>query len=100
MLSPGGSIIYSQKCKEHLSSCYKVFLDASLETIRKRLTDAEKRGIVSLKKMGLEALYFRRKKLYSEYADIIMDAGIKNEEKLVKAIVNNYHTVLETDELA
>jgi shikimate kinase len=90
VLSPGGSMIYSRKCREHLGPCFKVFLDASLETIRARLMDAEKRGVVGLKEKGLEGLYMERVRKYRAYADIVVKAEGKSGEQLAGEIVKVY----------
>ena len=90
VLSPGGSIIYSRKCRECLGCCFKVFLDASLQTIKKRLTNVDRRGIVYLKKLGLDALYEQREKLYRPYADVIFDTEKGSEDGIAKAIVAAY----------
>jgi shikimate kinase len=90
VLSPGGSMIYSRKCREHLDQCFKVFLDASLETIRQRLTDPERRGIVHLKKMGLGGIYNEREALYREYADFVLRVEGKRDEELAAMIVKAY----------
>ena len=90
VLSPGGSMIYSRKCRERLSPCFKVFLDASLGAIRKRLTDADTRGIVRLREMDLEALYTEREKLYRKYADMVLGVEGKSDEELAALIVKAY----------
>lgn len=90
VLSPGGSIIYSRKCTEHLKPCFKVFLYASLETIKKRLTDADRRGIVRLKEIGLESLYVEREKLYRGYADLAIEVEGKSDDELAKEIASAY----------
>lgn len=90
VLAPGGSIIYSQKCKDYFSDCFKVFLDAPIDVIKHRLENVERRGIVYLKKLGMDALYNQRKLLFEKYADIILDAESDDVDRLVKLIVNTY----------
>lgn len=90
VLSPGGSMIYSGKSREHLEACFKVFLHASLETLRERLTDAEKRGMVYLRKLGLEGLYRERERLYREYADFVLGVEGKSGDELAGEIVKVY----------
>lgn len=70
VISSGGSVVYSQKAMKHLETISKiVFLDASLEDIKKRIPDFSKRGIVGLED-GLEKIFDERYKLYKKYADI------------------------------
>lgn len=90
VLAPGGSIIYSKKLKERLRKCFKVYLNAPLDAIKKRLAHHDKRGIVRLKKLGLEALYRERKQLLSAYSDIELDACKKDTEGLSRIIASEY----------
>ncbi len=90
VLSPGGSIIYSKECMKSLGCCFKVFLDASLDTVRKRLINVDSRGIVFLRKLGMEALHRQRRVLCLKYADIIIDTESRTEEELAKEIVAAY----------
>ena len=90
VLAPGGSIIYSSKATRYLENCFKVFLNATVDTIKKRMSDADRRGIVKLKKKGIDTLFKERKKLFSRYADIILDADAKTASELSKTIVSAY----------
>ena len=90
VLAPGGSIIYSKKAKKYLRNCFKVYLNASLDTIRRRITNVDKRGIVRLKKLGLEALYNQRKHMFAAYSDFILDADKKDAEELSRIIADKY----------
>ena len=70
VISSGGSVVYSQKAMKHLKTISKiVFLDASLEDIKKRIPDFSKRGIVGLED-GLEKIFNERYELYKKYSDI------------------------------
>ena len=70
VISSGGSVVYSQKAMKHLKTISKiVFLDASLEDIKKRIPDFSKRGIVDLED-GLEKIFDERYELYKKYSDI------------------------------
>ena len=70
VISSGGSVVYSQKAMKHLETISKiVFLDASLEDIKKRIPDFSKRGIVGLED-GLEKMFDERYELYKKYSDI------------------------------
>lgn len=70
VISSGGSVVYSQKAMKHLETISKiVFLDASLEDIKKRIPDFSKRGIVGLED-GLEKIFDERYELYKKYSDI------------------------------
>jgi len=70
VISSGGSVVYSQKAMKHLKTISKiVFLDASLEDIKKRIPDFSKRGIVGLED-GLEKIFDERYEFYKKYSDI------------------------------
>ena len=70
VISSGGSVVYSQKAMKYLETISKiVFLDASLEDIKKRIPDFSKRGIVGLED-GLEKIFDERYELYKKYSDI------------------------------
>lgn len=90
VLAPGGSIIYSEECKKNLSECFKVYLNVSLPTIKARITNIGKRGIVKLKKLGLNSLYAERKQLFSNYCDIALDSDMKSPDEISKSIVEAY----------
>ncbi len=90
VLAPGGSIIYSYKSKKYLKGCFKVYLNAPLSTIKKRITAIDKRGIVKLKRLGLAALYSERKEMFKSYSDIILDADVKSAEELSQIIIKAY----------
>jgi len=71
IISPGGSIIYSAEAMKFLKkNSVVVFLDFSLKSIKNRISNLPTRGIVGLKKKGLEALFNERMTLYKKYADI------------------------------
>ncbi|MFH1182469.1 MAG: threonine synthase [Candidatus Woesearchaeota archaeon] len=91
VLAPGGSIIYSEKAKNYLSKCFKVFLDISLDKVKERLADKiDARGIVRLKKLGLDKLYSERKPLFKAYADSVINRDDKDRESSAEEIVNAY----------
>jgi shikimate kinase len=74
VISPGGSAIYSEKSMEFLKCASTVvFLNASLEEIKRRTTDFSQRGIVGLKEKGLENLFAERLPLYQKYADVTVN---------------------------
>ena len=86
VISPGGSVVYSEKAMNFLKTISKiVFLDAPLHEIKNRIPDFSKRGIVGLEN-GLEKLFDERHQLYKKYADIT----IKVTEKFgLNIIINN-----------
>ena len=74
VISPGGSIVYSDGAMHHLKNVSSIiYLKTRLETVQKRIADTP-RGIVGLKEKTLEQLYEERTKLYEKWADIVLDA--------------------------
>lgn len=90
VLAPGGSIIYSKNAKRYLEECFKVFLDAPITTIKKRISETDKRGIVRLRKKGIEKLFVERRRLYKEYSDVVINAEKSDADKIANLIVADY----------
>lgn len=60
-----------------------VYLQASYETISRRLNNAKNRGVVLKDGQSLKALYEERVKLFEKYADItICEDGLGLEETI------------------
>ena len=71
VISTGGSVVYSASAMEFLKkNSTVVFLDAPFESIEKRITNRETRGIVGFERKSLRGLYDERQILYRRYADI------------------------------
>jgi len=90
IISPGGSVIYSKEAMKLLKkNSIVIFLNASLESIKKRVSDFSNRGIVGLKEKGLEMLFIERQSLNEKYADIIIQMPEKfDKDSIVKNIIN------------
>ncbi len=74
VISPGGSVVYSEKAMRFLKeNSTVIFLDAPLESIEKHIPDQSKRGIIGLKKKDLKTLFQERRSLYQKYADITVE---------------------------
>ena len=70
VISPGGSVVYSAKAMEFLSqNSIVIFLDASFESIKKRIHNQSSRGIIGLKGRRLQDLFEERRPLYQKYAE-------------------------------
>ena len=71
IVSTGGSAVYSDAAMMHMKSLGKVFyLYCSLDTIKDRLGDFSKRGVVLREGQTLKDLYEERLPLYRKYADV------------------------------
>ncbi|MCL5877366.1 MAG: shikimate kinase [Candidatus Bathyarchaeota archaeon] len=88
VIASGGSSVYSERAMAFLKSASKVvFLDASLEEIRRRTPDFSGRGIVGLKAKGLERVFEERQPLYRRYADVIIDVAGLSDEAVVDRVI-------------
>ncbi len=89
VISSGGSSIYSARAMTFLKSISKiVFLNASLEEIKRRPVDFSERGIVGLKEKGLDMLFEERLPIYKRYADVTIDLKDFNKEYVVDMIID------------
>jgi shikimate kinase len=66
-----------------------VFLNASLEEIKRHTVDFSGRGIVGLKEKGLDRLFEERLPLYKRYAGVTIDLKDFNDEIIVHMIIEN-----------
>ena len=71
IISTGGSAVYSEAGMNHLKELGKIFyLFCSYETVRERIGDFSKRGIVLKPGQTIKDLYDERAPLYKKYADV------------------------------
>lgn len=74
LVSTGGSAVYAKRAMEYLRSQGKViFLNCGYETIKKRLGDFSKRGVVLREGQTLLDLYNERQPMYEGYADFTVN---------------------------
>lgn len=84
VISPGGSVVYCENAMKHYRQIGTViYLQASYETISKRLKNARKRGVVLKEGQTLKNLYDERVMLFETYADItVCEDGLDLEETI------------------
>ena len=84
VISPGGSVVYCENAMKHYKEIGKiVYLKASFETIRRRLKNARRRGVVLKDGQSLKDLYDERVALFEQYADVtVCEDGLKLEETI------------------
>lgn len=88
VISPGGSAIYSPRAMKFLKGISTVvFLNASLDEIKRRTPDFSQRGIVGLKEKGLERLFKERQPLYRKYADVTLDIKNCSSDQIVDMLI-------------
>lgn len=88
VIAPGGSVVYCAGAMEHFKEIGTVvYLQASFDTIRSRLHNAENRGVTLREGQTLEDLYHERVILFEKYADItICEDGLNLEETIEKVL--------------
>lgn len=103
VISPGGSVIYCEEAMNHYKNIGTiVYLKASYQTIKKRIHNPKKRGVVLRDGQTFQELYEERVKYFEKYADItICEDGYEIEDTIenvlteVKKLDNVQGTTLE-----
>ena len=87
VIATGGSAVYSQRAMRHLLSISTViFIEVSLEQVRKRVPNFDSRGIAKAKDQSLEELFRERQQLYKRYAQITVEGNNVSQEILAVKI--------------
>ena len=74
VISPGGSIVQCEEARQHYKEIGTiVYLQASYQTIKQRIRNPKKRGVVLREGQTLKDLYDERCVLFEKYADIIVN---------------------------
>lgn len=87
VIATGGSAVYGQEAMEHLKKIGTViYLKIGYKSLKKRLGDLEKRGVVLKPGQTLKDLFAERTPLYEKYADITIDEEKKDIRETVSTI--------------
>ena len=90
VIATGGSAVYSENAMKKLKENGTViYLDLSLDEIKKRIGDIKSRGVVLTNGTTLEDIFNDRKKLYEKYADIKIDCNNLTAEECVEKIISS-----------
>ena len=88
VVATGGSVVYSEKSMENLSSHgVIIFLDVSLKTLKTRITDYDQRGIARRPDQSFEDLFEERSALYRRYAQITIASDRMDQEAVCQAVL-------------
>jgi shikimate kinase len=88
VIALGGSSVYSERAMAFVKRVSTVvFLDASLEEIKRCTADFAGRGVVGLRAKGLEAVFAERLPLYRRYADVTIDVTGLSDGAVAERIV-------------
>lgn len=89
VISPGGSVIYCKEAMEHFKEIGTiVYLQASYQSLRKRIRSLKKRGVVLKDGQTFRDLYDERTRLFEQYADIIVSEDGYQMEETVENVLN------------
>lgn len=99
VISPGGSVVYCEEAMRHYKEIGTiVYLKASYQTIKRRIRNPKKRGVVLREGQTLRNLYNERVPYFEKYADItVCEDGCRIEETIENVLnaVENYKKTLD-----
>ena len=99
VISPGGSVVYCEEAMRHYKEIGTVvYLKASYQTIKRRIRNPKKRGVVLREGQTLRDLYNERVPYCEKYADItVCEDGCRIEETIENVLnaVENYKKTLD-----
>ena len=89
VISPGGSVVYCEEAMRHYKEIGTVvYLQASYQTIKRRIKSPKKRGVVLREGQTFQDLYNERVRLFERYADVTnCEDGCQTEETIEKVLV-------------
>lgn len=89
VISTGGSVVYGDEAMKSLGQeGIIVYIQLSYETLKRRLGDLNKRGVVLKKGYTLLDLYNERCPLYEKYADVTVNVDGLTIEGAIEAMRN------------
>lgn len=88
VISTGGSAVYSDAAMAHLrTSGTIIYLDVALDTLRKRITDYETRGIAKRPDQSFAELFEERTLLYRRHADLTVRGDAMTQDAVCEQIM-------------
>ena len=89
VIATGGSAVFGEDAMKHLQEISTVvYLRLPYKSLKRRLGDLKKRGVVLKPGQTLKDLYRERTVLYEKYADIVVDESDLNVEQTVEAVID------------
>ena len=87
VISTGGSVVYSERIMSRLCAASTVvYLRATFETIKYRISLAPQRGISSDSSQTLQDLYQERIPLYERYGEVVVDCDEATPREIARCI--------------
>jgi shikimate kinase len=88
VIATGGSVVYSEAAMRHLGAGSRiVWLEASLEALRRRIRDYDTRGISRRPDQSFAELFAERQALYAHYAQIRIDCSEGSQEDVLERLI-------------
>ncbi|MDX9896985.1 MAG: shikimate kinase [Desulfofustis sp.] len=98
VIATGGSAAYSEPAMNHLRhNGIVIFLDASLDTLRRRIHNYDTRGLAKRPEQSFSDLFQERFELYTRYADITIDCNDTDQEQVCQTIVARLEGLTDHD---
>ena len=99
VISPGGSVVYCEEAMRHYKEIGTiVYLKASYQTIKRRIRNPKKRGVVLREGQSLRDLYYEIVPYFEKYADItVCEDGCRIEDT-IKNVLNAVKKYRKTTE--
>ncbi len=88
VIATGGSVVFRAAAMQKLrQNGTVVFLDVSLETVKRRLNNIKTRGVVADKGQSIDEIFYERLPYYRKYADIVLPSDGKTSEETVSDLI-------------
>lgn len=86
VIATGGSVVYMEETMKYLKSISKVvYINVPLSSLKERVSNLEKRGVVAKNAKTLAEIYKERSALYEKYADeTVYTASLTMEQSALK----------------
>ncbi len=88
VIATGGSVVFRAAAMQKLrQNGTVVFLDVSLETVKRRLNNIKTRGVAADKGQSIDGIFYERLPYYRKYADIVLPSDGKTSEETVSDLI-------------
>ncbi len=88
VIATGGSVVFRAAAMQKLrQNGTVVFLDVSLETVKRRLNNIKTRGVAADKGQSIDEIFYERLPYYRKYADIVLPSDGKTSEETVSDLI-------------
>lgn len=96
VISPGGSVVYCEEAMRHYKEIGTVvYLQASYQTIKRRIRNPKKRGVVLREGQTLLDLYEERTPLFEKYADITVSEDGREIEETIECVIEAVEKIVK-----